>query len=692
MKPILENQLFEDAKGKFRVLAVGRDMVVYYAFSGGKEKQGLSSMPYEDFMHRVEDDGCKIADDPYEVLRLMSRPPNSKAYQKAEKNNELIKNIVSNQDYLFDKGLRTQLIQNAAQGDITVQRKIYRLLNTWWERGQFSNAMLPGAVLRKWKGDVYKNKPGRKRADHTEGVIITDEIKEIFARACRKIVLTPEGNSIHQGFIGALREYKDKYPDCTKDNCPTFSQFKYFYYQNFTPQERTRLRARRSTLEKDIKPQHGNIYDLALGPGHIFEIDSTSADVFLVPKEEDEAPYRPTLYVVTDVYTGYILAVVATATNACYQTAADVLFLASSDKRAWLEEYEIEYNESDWPIRGLPHQITADNGELAHYQIEYLTRATGITMVNTPSGRPDLKPKVERAIGLVQQDTHEFLCKAFPDKVTLRKAGGRDNRIYARLTLKEYEQIIIASAMKINSRPNYNGPRRFEDEAPSTPYAIYRHAKRHHRLYLQRSYDPVRYRIALLRHFEAVFTDEGIKGKGCPFLYFCPKAAELGYLDHYTKLKKPQDMFMVINPDNVSDAFLLPDLAQKPEVYWPCELIANHRMLEGMTIEHAKDVLTKRGNANAAAKRGADFRAAELSKLQEQIAKKAQERQGPTAAHVKKGSAAKAKKREQAEYAAAHPRFGNDVKNKTVKQKPRTLQGSEDEKYSFPDDIGSLPD
>ncbi len=692
MTQIAENLVFEDAQGKFRVLAAGYDKVVYYAFPGGKEKAGLNSMPYDDFVQRTENEGCKITDDPYEVLRLMRRPQDSKASQKAAKNHELIQSIVSNPDYLFDKTLRARLIQDKAQGNVTIERKIYRLLNTWWERGQFFNALLPGAVLRKWKGNVYKNKPGRKRADHTQGIIVTDEIKDIFARACRKIVLTPEGNSIRQGFIGALREYTDKHPDCTKDNCPTFSQFKYYYYQNFPPAERTRLRARSCILDKDILPGHGNIYDHVRGPGHIFEIDSTVADVYVRPEKENDAPYRPVLYVVTDVYTGYIIAAVASAANARYQTAADVLFLASSDKRAWVEEHGVEYLPSDWPIRGLPHQIKADNGELAHYQIEFLTRAVGITMCNSPAGRPDLKAKVERAIGSLQQDVHEFLAKAFPDDITLRKAGAKDNRVHAKLTLKEYQRLIIIATIKINSRPNYNSPRGLDADAPSTPYAIYQFAKRHHRLFLQRSYDPVRYRIALLKHYKAVFTDEGIKAKDLPFLYFCQKAAECGYLDHYTKLKKPQEMLMVINPDNINDAFLLPDLAGKPELYWPCTLIANHGMLEGLALEHAEQILSGRKQANAAANREADFRAAKLSKVQEQTAKEAQKRSSLTAAQVKKGNAVSAKKREQAEQAAANPRFGPDVKNKPQQIKPQTLQESADNKYSFPDDIASLPD
>lgn len=617
---LLINQTYQDQKGHVRLLAADHGMAAYYVFKGSEEKAGLHLVEQADFALRISSPDCRRTDDPYAALRFINLPPQGKAYKRGEENYKLIEEVVTHQDYLFDAKLRRSLILDAAKEDKVKLRKIYRLLETWWERGQMRNALYPGCVLRKDRQINYTQKPGRKRRDQASGTIITDEIKALFRRVCLKERLKSDGRTLHSTYIVVLSEFKKKYPKVKDQDCPSFNQFRYFYYSTFSPKERSVKLHTKIAYNKDIRPLYGTVYDIATDPGAMYAIDSTEADVFVVSDDRTQVLGRPTLYVVVDIYTGMVVAVHVTMTPPKFQSAADALHIAISPKKLWVEGNGLDYLPEQWPLSGLPEQVLFDNAELTSKQTDFFSRAFGVTLCNEPSYRADAKGTVERAIDILQSHARNYINRAESNKIKQRKAGGTDNRHKARLTLDELRRVYVFGILVANTRVNSRTPPGIAATNGFTPFSICEYAGQKGRLRTRRPYDPQLLRLSLMHQEEAYITDEGIKAAQCGLKYYCEKAAEAGMLERGKRRGVYKNMRLIIDDANVGCAYLMPDFMAEPETYWPCKLAPVHQHLAGMTDTEALDYIKVSAASRKAAKERADhFEAAcheKLSKIE----------------------------------------------------------------------------
>lgn len=635
---LLINQTFEDPKGHVRLLAAEDGTAVYYAYRGGAEKPGLHKVPLKDFSDRVSSPDCRSTADPYASLRYVNLAPESKSYKRGMENYKLIEDVVKDRDYLFDDKLRRSLILAAAKEDKVKVRKIYRLLETWWERGQMPNALYPGCVLRKDKKVNYTQKPGRKRRDQAEGTVITDEIKSLFVRVCRRERLKSTGRSLHGTYIVALSEFKNKYPNVPDKDCPTFNQFCYFYYRTFSHKERSVKLHTSIAYNKDIRPLTGTVYDIANAPGVRYEIDATEADVFVVSDDRKVVLGRPTLYVVVDVYTGMVVAVNLNMSPPRFQTAADTLFIAISNKKEWVESHGLNYIPELWPLSGLPEQVAFDNAELRGEQIEFFSRAFAVDLDSEPPFRADGKGPVERAIQTLQQHAGSYANDAKPCKIELRKAGATDNRHKSVLTLEEAYREYIIAAMIANHTPNTCTPPGVTADNGCSPLELCAFAKNKGTLRTRRPYDQKLLRLSLMRQEEASITDEGIKAAECCIKYYCQKAADAGMLergDSKRRGKVSKNMRLAIDGANVSCAYLMPDIMAEPETCWPCRLAPVHRHLAGMTLDEAAEYLKKSAEARSRSQEKADHFAAKCHEQLSKIESDAKEAVGGSKPEVK---------------------------------------------------------
>ena len=106
----------------------------------------------------------------------------------------------------------------------------------------------------------------------------------------------------------------------------------------------------------------------------------------------------------TDVYTRMIAGFSVQIENAGFDMAADAINNAVMDKVGFCRQFDIKISPEEWPIKGLPAKLVADNVELRSEQIETLSRAFSVEVSLTPPYHPDRKPVVERALGLLQQE------------------------------------------------------------------------------------------------------------------------------------------------------------------------------------------------------------------------------------------------------------------------------------------------
>lgn len=117
--------------------------------------------------------------------------------------------------------------------------------------------------------------------------------------------------------------------------------------------------------------------------------------------------------------------------------------------------------KSEWDTDRLPGTIVSDSG--SEYKSETFSQITelGITLINLPPLRPELKAVVERSFQLLQQSVKPCLIDhGYVDK----DAGQRlapDYRKNACLTLRDYEKVIIYSIL-------YNNNQRIIENYPYT--------------------------------------------------------------------------------------------------------------------------------------------------------------------------------------------------------------------------------
>lgn len=520
-------------------------------------------------------------EDPYSSMRLKSPVGKSKA--KADANYASIEPLVSNPQFLFDAVKRNRLLREHSGGRASQRKQLMRLLMTYWLKGQTPGALTPG-YKKPTKPKTYKAKCGRKNAAGIEPPPLSDALRKLFDKACRKYVLQEDGVSIKQGYTLMLQLYKEANPEAKDTALPSFNQFYYFFRHNYTPAERISRRVNSRRYNKDRRPLPGTVYDVVDGIGHTWEYDSTDSDINLASAADRTKKIgRPRLDVVIDKYSKMIVGVKVTLQNAQYQTAADTLFIAMADKRAYAAKYGLEIDEAAWPVKGKPLCILGDNGEMEAKQSDVLMRGLGIKLDFSASYRADAKGVVERLIGLVQNEMELAAAPAKPSKDTLRKAGAQETRDKATLTLEEYGRCVLKATLSLNNRSLEELPPDFPaHEMRHRPIDVWNWAVSNRRNYLRELDEgDETVRLAFLPHFKPTFSKRGICVEG--LYYWNEDAANFGWLERGKGAERPQDMLLALDPSDVSRAWLFPD-PKDPGKHWPCRLHSRSARFEGLSL------------------------------------------------------------------------------------------------------------
>jgi hypothetical protein len=158
---------------------------------------------------------------------------------------------------LFDKTSRNRLIRKVVED--TGKPRIYyiRQLRRYWQRGMTPNALLSDYHKSGAKGKPRRNidnKLGRKRTtSEGVGVIINNDVAEIFRLAIDGFFLQNDKFSIKDAKDKAIGLYKSRFPDSDKTSVPTLRQFRYFYETNYRKHDVVRQRTPSKIYDKDIR-------------------------------------------------------------------------------------------------------------------------------------------------------------------------------------------------------------------------------------------------------------------------------------------------------------------------------------------------------------------------------------------------------------------------------------------------------
>lgn len=483
---------------------------------------------------------------------------NSEKYAKTKQKREEAMAVIS---FLFEgenavrmlfPHERASLVAEAS-GHFELYRKtIYRYVRRWWQGGQTPNAVLgrfyksggPGKSRKPCEKKRGRKSLIKKRLKIETGGNMTDEWLEIIkkggnyyykrrriksftaaykatlARFCNKGFEPPDDKGVREPIL----------PDPIKGEIFSFSQFKYHYLQHINRDLEGALKARLGTRRFNLRYRaiKGNSTSQAPGPGALYQIDCTLADVYLVSRRNQRHVLgRPVICAIIDVFSRMIVGLSVRFDSEGWLAIQLALENATADKVSFCEKYGFEIAEDEWPIACLPDHITGDRGPMQGYNADNLAAGLNIHVSNTPPYRADWKGIIERLFRSMNiRVIHQLPGAVDPDF----ERGDEDYRQKATIDIYEFTQIIIAAALLHNTENRMDWYEMDKDmiEDGVEPYPV--------QLYLwgianksgrQREKDSETVRINLLPEDQVTITEAGIRFRG--LLYTCGLESSEGW-------------------------------------------------------------------------------------------------------------------------------------------------------------------
>ena len=270
-----------------------------------------------------------------------------------------------------------------------------------------------------------------------------------FRWALNKFYFTRHKNSLKTAYTYMLKE---KYCDGEGkllSEYPSYNQFRYFYSKYKTMQNALISRNGIKDYQRNHRPLLGDgVQEFApnVGTGMV---DATICDIYLVDGAGNLVG-RPVLTILTDSFSnGFVMGYSLTWEGGTY-SLRNLMLNVIADKVEWCREFGIFIEREQWDSSQMPSVVVSDMG--SEYKSETFSQITelGVTLINLPALRPELKSIVERSFQLLQGSTKPYLMDhGYVDK----DAGKRlapNYRKGARLTIEDYEKVVIHSILYHN--------------------------------------------------------------------------------------------------------------------------------------------------------------------------------------------------------------------------------------------------
>lgn len=287
--------------------------------------------------------------------------------------------------------------------------------------------------------------------------VLTEDEKN-FRWALNRFYFTRHKNSLKTAYTYMLKERYCDGEGNLLEEYPSFNQFRYFHSKYKTQQNTIISRHGIKEYQRNYRPLLGDgVQEFApnVGTGMI---DATVCDIYLVDGGGNIIG-RPVLTIVTDSFSnGFVMGYSLTWEGGTY-SLRDLMLNVIADKVEWCKKFGILIERKQWDSDKLPGVIVSDMG--SEYQSSTFAQITelGVTLVNLPPLRPELKSIVEKSFHLIQESTKPYLMDhGYVDK----DAGERlapDYRKGACLTMEDYEKVVIRAIL-------YNNTQRILEDYP----------------------------------------------------------------------------------------------------------------------------------------------------------------------------------------------------------------------------------
>lgn len=255
-------------------------------------------------------------------------------------------------------------------------------------------------------------------------------------------------NSLQTAYTMMLKEkYCDENGNLLAEY-PTFNQFRYFYRKTRKLENYYISRDGVKDYQRNRRPLVGDgIQEFAPCIGTAM-LDSTICDIYLVD-ESRRLVGRPILVAACDANTSMCLGYSLLLEGGTY-SLQNLMLNIIEDKSTLCEKMGISIKPEQWNVRELPRIMVTDGGSEYKGQTFSQVAELGVTIVNLPPYRPDLKGCVEKFFDLVQSTFKDVLKGKGVIMSDFKERGAHDYRKDAVLTISEFERIVVRCIIYYN--------------------------------------------------------------------------------------------------------------------------------------------------------------------------------------------------------------------------------------------------
>ena len=268
--------------------------------------------------------------------------------------------------------------------------------------------------------------------------------------ALNKFFYTTKKQSLMTAYTMMLKE---KYCDALgvlAEEYPSYYQFRYFYRKTRNLQNFYISRDGLKNYQRNNRPLTGEgVQEFAPAVG-VGMLDATVCDIYLV-NDAGSLVGRPILTACIDAYSSLCCGYSLSWEGGVYSLRGLMLNIIA-DKVSWCQKFGISIQKEDWNCDMLPATFITDMGsEYTSGNFEQIAEL-GVTVVNLPSYRPELKGLIEKFFDLIQESYKKHLKGKGVIEPDYQERGAHDYRKDACLTMTDFEKIVLHCIIYYNSQ------------------------------------------------------------------------------------------------------------------------------------------------------------------------------------------------------------------------------------------------
>jgi len=535
--------------------------------------------------------------------RFQSGRASHKAVERRNKAWERIKPLIDN-SAIFDPATRGPLVTARAEVLGCSKQTLMKDLRRYWQGGQTMDALLGLFHRCGVSSDGKPVRRGRKPKHIDYQVYVLGNEDKAWIESILKNEYVKRDLHTYQSAYRRLLELRYAYQDgngarylLPLGERPTFKQFLYQAHKILGDEIILRRKGDKN-FEQNHRARLGSIMEACHGVGHVYEIDASIADVYLVSSaDRTKIVGKPTLFLIKDRFSRLIVGWYIGFESASWTSAMMAILSITEDKAALCQRYGIPYNSADWPAHGVfPQEFVGDRGEMLSKNSSQICDGLAITVTNAPSMRPDRKSVVECGFRLLHSTIRDSVPGYEPQENVQKRRGQKYDQD-ACLTLEEFKRVMLANIITHNRMVMTAyplSPSMIDAGIEPSPLSIWRH-EAPKRMGVLTRYPAEWARFKLLPTGKAVISREGIFFKDC--WYSCQEAIDQGW---FVSAGKGRASISVAYDPRLTDEIFLHDTTDRTK-FITARLLPKSLQYQGLSFdevsyfERQRDKIRARG-------------------------------------------------------------------------------------------------